>query len=87
MVYKRLEEQYALVDADEELEQLDKEEEQKLLSGGASDFPSSLVATLEGVFTNVIAVMCWPGQTKVFVGTGHADVSSVWVCCCTHLAR
>ena len=64
-------EEEAAGDLDNDADRAMEASEEALLSGGASDFPSTPFTILEGIFaTNVISVACWPGQAQAFVGTG-----------------
>ena len=77
MVYGKLEADAAagLEELEEGDGRLTEAQEEALLLGGASDFPSQQIASLDSHFTtNVISVACWPGRERAVVGTGEVHV-------------
>ncbi|KAK9824547.1 hypothetical protein WJX72_011229 [[Myrmecia] bisecta] len=74
LVYSHMEQQAAAVDGVESDVESAAEEE-RLLQGGAQDFPNTCMASLEGLHaSSVIAVCCWPGQSKAITGSGDGNV-------------
>lgn len=72
MVYSKMETDAADEPTEKEDDgRLTEAEEEALMLSAPPDIPRAQVASLQGVFgTNVIAVSCWPGHEKMFVGTG-----------------